>query len=32
MSAIYDSNGKVVGQIVAGWIEKINIDPAKHKL
>ena len=32
MRAIYDSHGKVVGQIVAGWIEKINIDPAKHKL
>ena len=32
MSAIYDNNGKVVGQIVNGWIEKINIDPAKHKL
>ena len=32
MSAIHDHNGKVVGQIVAGWIEKVNIDPAKHKL
>ena len=32
MSAIYDNNGKVVGQIVNGWIEKVNIDPAKHKL
>ena len=32
MSAIYDNNGKVVGQSVNGWIEKVNIDPAKHKL
>ena len=31
-NAIYDNNGKVVGKIEAGWIEKVNIDPAKHKL
>ena len=31
-SAIYDNNGKIVGRIVGGWIEKVNIDPAKHKL
>lgn len=31
-SAIYDSNGKPVGRIVDGWIEKVNIDPSKHKL